>query len=268
MNSLVIVSRLEPQIKCAVKSSFAVGMIFAFQMGCSGEIPSFEEQNQEWVSSADGSSIEVIRTDGAGDSNAADLEVGKDTDSDGKLGRMISIDAKNLSTSSGTRNSQKNTVNGKANVDSVDVEGASTSELTGCAKQFGSEVKSIVVAGRKSRHLFVPDGSVLAVKVTGHSNEVVIDLNNFSGQLAGLCLFLAGDQPKATINLANGTTIETVYYVGRGNQSAGHFEVDASSEIETIHADLGGHLPKLELRGEGKYPCQEFNGNTATSLCE
>jgi len=123
------------------------------------------------------------------------------------------------------------------------------SDMSACAKLQGVPVTKIVVLGAQNSAA-VAEGSVLAFKVTGNHSRLVLDTGDDEHKsLAGICLFLAGNEAKADVHV--GRKVDRVVYVGGGNHSHANFVFDGHGRLGHLAASLGGNQAELHMTGVG-----------------
>jgi hypothetical protein len=139
----------------------------------------------------------------------------------------------------------------------------SSEELAACAKLQGSKDKGIKVLGASDKETIKSD-EITAIKLVGNHpaqvlnyvGEDIVAETDKTTQMAGLCIFAAGNQANLTINLSK-IALGRLVFVGRGNQPVVHVNVDAKSELTKAFADLRGNNALLGITVEagGKFDC-------------
>jgi len=190
--------------------------------------------------------------DGAG-TLASNSGIGTGSEGSETIGESIS------SVPTGTGSTSNNTEGTGASIPetgwSKDVVAPSQAELKACAKLNGVSVDRVKVTGNKSS-ASLTSNTVVAIKLSG--NQTYLDLNLAGrGSIAGMCIFVTGNQAIASVNTA--VRLGNLIYIGRGNRSSGDIEVKASGEVSNIVADLRGNRASLSIHGEGIYNCNKAN---------
>lgn len=144
----------------------------------------------------------------------------------------------------------------------------SSKELALCAKLTGVDAKQIHVMGNQTSKSITAN-SVIAARVTGNRSN--LNLNLQGGEetyVRGLCLFVAGNQGSAKVNV--GLHLGQLLYVGRGNRSRGEVYVAANGKIDQVVANLSGNATTLQVAGPGNYYCaaSRVSGNSGGVSCD
>ncbi len=146
----------------------------------------------------------------------------------------------------------------------------SRSEAKACADILGVPLSRVHLVSRE-QDVSVQQGGVIAVKLTGNKSRLNLKLegNGDGAKVKGVCLFLAGNQSTANVKIG-GLEVESLVYVGRGNQSQGTVQVNDSGSIGKIAGDLAGNQAKLTVSGEGQHPCDgvRTRGNGTAFVCQ
>jgi hypothetical protein len=116
-----------------------------------------------------------------------------------------------------------------------------------CAKLHGAKESSVKIIGHKEQESITSD-VITAVRLTGNHPTLTLNYGKAGelSKIAGVCIFAAGNQASATINLV-GVTLGSVVFVGRGNKPIVTVNVDATSELTKIFADLRGNNSVLSV---------------------
>lgn len=126
-------------------------------------------------------------------------------------------------------------------------------DIEGCSRLLGVGAYKIMVAGNQNQVTLAPD-TVIALKVAGNKNAVVLTIDGPEGtEIAGLCIFMRGNQSDVFLDLSVGMGI--LYYSGRANLTTGTVQVGSSGTIKNIVTDLSGNQAKLAIQGPGSYNC-------------
>ncbi len=132
-------------------------------------------------------------------------------------------------------------------------------DLADCARRHGVGRDRIMVVSSTTAMQITGDDRVVAIKLVGNQSrlDLVIAAQNprAGGRLAGLCIFLAGNQSRIEVDAR--IDIGMLYYKGRGNLSAGLFRVAAGATLDTLDVDLAGNQASLDLLGDGDHPCDD-----------
>lgn len=146
----------------------------------------------------------------------------------------------------------------------------SRSEAKACADILGVPLSRVHLVSRE-QDVSVQQGGVIAVKLTGNKSRLNLKLegNGDGAKVKGVCLFLAGNQSTANVKIG-GLEVESLVYVGRGNQSQGTVQVNGTGSIGKIAGDLAGNQAKLTVSGEGQHPCDgvRTRGNGTAFVCQ
>ena len=142
----------------------------------------------------------------------------------------------------------------------------SRGELAACAKLNGVSKERVKVVGNQSSATITAN-SVLAIKVAGNRSDLSLSLGG-SGEIAAICLFVAGNQSRATIDVD--VAMGNLIYVGRGNQSRGDVSVGQDGSLSNIVANLSGNQAALNVGGTGSYSCAKavVKGNRSSMTCQ
>ncbi len=146
----------------------------------------------------------------------------------------------------------------------------SDDEIAACAQEHGVAKDRIMIVGDRNSMSLTTD-KVVAIKLAGNQAHLDLHLAAKAGsetrRLAGLCLFLTGNQASATIQ--SDLDIGTLHYKGRGNRSRAVVFFAAGTALSKLDGDLGGNQAELVLDGPGHYPCQSVrvHGNASKFIC-
>lgn len=228
----------------------------------------------ETLGSIGGSSGSTTSDDGSGDSSSGsgDSATGSGGSSSGDAvssegsssgGTTSTSDGSSGSSSGDTAESGSDPVPEGGLADSL-----SANERNACAKLLGVKAEQIKVVGNKTSRK-ISANAALAVKVAGNQSHLELSIGSASSaSIAGICLFVTGNQGRADVNL--GTDVGRVVYVGRGNRSHGDLEVKDGATLWSLAGDLRGNQASLNVHGAGTFPCKTVRtgGNDASFTCE
>lgn len=118
-----------------------------------------------------------------------------------------------------------------------------------CSRQLGISMEKIIVSGNKKTVNLVAGGALL-VRVAGNQARVNINAGSSEVSIAGICLFLSGNNPKVILNV-EGVVVDGVIVRERGNQPSVHIELKGDAQLGALIADLSGKGSALFVNGAG-----------------
>jgi hypothetical protein len=150
----------------------------------------------------------------------------------------------------------------------ADHEDPNPSEINACAELNGVKADSIRLVGNQTQ-LKISSASVIAIKLTGNQSTLSLELRGPAPtKIAGICVFLAGNESDALI--VNHIQVGRLIYVGRGNQSHTEFLTIAGASLGDVVGDLSGNQAGLSISGDGEYNCGNvrLKGRSSTYACQ
>lgn len=146
----------------------------------------------------------------------------------------------------------------------IDPDPDSDGKLPQCGDAFdGADV--VVVTGDQN-HVVLEPTDVLGVRVAGNHNEVTITPQGSADDgttteggptwIAGLCLVLRGNQPRATVSLG-GIDVDRIAVIATGNQPEVTVDVLADANVGAIELDLRGNGGRFQISGPGDFDCPD-----------
>jgi hypothetical protein len=145
--------------------------------------------------------------------------------------------------------------------------GPTQDDIDGCVAEMKTSADQILKIN-PGDNLSLSGKNPVYIKLTG--NHPQVDLNimgDGSVSLPGLCIFVAGNQ--GSINVNTSIVIKSLYYSGRGNQSAGVINVLQGGSLPSIAADLAGNMATLLIGGPGSHVCpaSSLSGHSPSISC-
>ncbi len=121
-----------------------------------------------------------------------------------------------------------------------------------CSKITGASVSSIRLTGKNTARK-ITSSDVLAIKLAGSRSDLDLSLAGASS-IRGLCLFLAGNESRATVNV--GVHLGSLVYIGRGNRSSANIVIEQGGSLGALAGDLNGNSANLSIFGGEDFPCE------------
>lgn len=141
----------------------------------------------------------------------------------------------------------------------------SSGEMKACARIAGVAESRLKVAGSQ-KDVTVSATDILVAKITGNQNRLALNFRGEAGmRLAGICVFLAGNQ--AEVEIKSNLIIGRILYTARGNQSTGLIVAEEAGNVEEMIVDLGGNGASLNVAGVASCPAPRLKGNSASFKC-
>ncbi len=148
---------------------------------------------------------------------------------------------------------------------SPDFSRPSAVEQKACARLAGVDEKRLVVAGSKQDVLLNPT-NVIVAKIVGNQNRLVLNLKgDGETSLAGICLFLAGNQ--ASVEVQTTMPVSRLLYTARGNQSNGMITASEGGDVRDMVVDMSGHGGVATVSGVKSCPQPKLKGSGAVFNC-
>lgn len=133
-----------------------------------------------------------------------------------------------------------------------------------CQELVGADGDTIHLAGNRISETITASGPFSA-RLTGNMTQLNLTMDGAEGSSPGMCLSLAGNQTQA--NVTASVAIEHAYIIARGNETQTMITVPAGVSISQITWDARGNQSRLQLTGDGDFPCPEA-GNQSQVTCE
>ncbi|MBF0442715.1 MAG: hypothetical protein HQK54_12485 [Oligoflexales bacterium] len=220
---------------------FVVSILFAFSCTKSGGGSSSE--NDEYLT-PDGANVTINLTSGEAQLQLLDNDQNK---------------------KNGNDNSKANEKQSSANDESDDAENpeyaestrsASQAEFDECAKALGLTPEKLVYVGNKQT-FDISAGSAIFAKVRGNKANVNIKIAGKNNEkISGLCIFTRGN--KITVNITQESSVDRLYYRGRGNKSVTTLALKAPATVENADLEVTGNKAQLSIQAPTKELCEQI----------
>lgn len=197
--------------------------------------------------------IKVVDPNGADATATATVEDGSGSDSNSSVTTPEGDDSKTDSGASGKgsdKGSEKGSDKGSGKGGDADA-GA-------CAAVAGLNKDRVKVNGSQKTVTLSPQDA-FALKVSGNANQVNLKMSADApgARLSAICLFLNGNQSHVTMDI--GVAVGRIFIKARGNKALVEAAVSKDGGIENLQVDASGNQPRIVMRGEGKYPCDQID---------
>lgn len=129
-----------------------------------------------------------------------------------------------------------------------------------CASSLETQAELIRVTGSQQNMTLASSSSILS-RITGNLNELTLNLHSKSltAKVSGLCLFIAGHENQALINIQ--VPLDTLEIKARGDQAVVRIVLEKGGKIGKINWDAKGNQPQLIIQGAAEtYPCPQSVG--------
>lgn len=141
----------------------------------------------------------------------------------------------------------------------------SLAEQKACARLAGVDEKRLVIAGSK-QEVHLSSTNVVVAKIVGNQNRLIMNLQgDGEASLAGICLFLAGNQ--ASVEVHTTMPVSRMLYTARGNQSNGILEASGGGDIRDMVVDMNGNGGIVSVTGVTSCPQPRLKGKDAIFNC-